>query len=330
VRCVIAAGWKVLDDAAQLFAETFYEHFLDGTNFGDSVLAARGATFDAYGSSNTWGAYQCYGDPGFVLPRRSAASNRRPRPPRYDHYLSASEVLCELERLTLRASHALDLDKDAAAYAERHAKALLALCERQGWIRQGNVLEAFGALKAEYNRHEDAIDFYRRALAATDASTSRKAEEQLANMLTRRADRRRGGQHRRCAGPPRRRRPSSRWTAAIDQPAQSASTCRAPWTTAHGLPPAGRRSGRRPEGPRQHAGCLRTSHPPGARKAATSAIRRSTRPTPAPCSGWQPAFPDGEPATTRPCSSRCANNPRHPPGTSGRELARPTCCWPTD
>lgn len=188
VRCVVAAGWEVLDDAAQLFAETFYEHFLDGTNFGDSVLAARGATFDAYGSSNTWGAYQCYGDPGFVLPRPVRGVKPKTKTaPRYDHYLAASEVLCELERLTQRASHALDLDKDAAAYAERHAKALQALCERQGWIKQGKILEAFGALKAEYNRHDEAIDFYRRALAATDASTSRKAEEQLANMLTRRA-----------------------------------------------------------------------------------------------------------------------------------------------
>ncbi|MBS0346616.1 MAG: CHAT domain-containing protein [Proteobacteria bacterium] len=187
VRCVIAAGWEVLDDAAELFAKTFYEHFLEGANFGESVLAARGTTFDAFGSSNTWGAYQCYGDPGFVLPRPQRTTTPKAKPANYDHYLAASEVLCELERLTLRAGHALTLDKDAAAYAERHAKALQALCEQQGWIGQGNILEAFGALKAEYNRHDEAIDFYRRALAAPDASASRKAEEQLANMLTRRA-----------------------------------------------------------------------------------------------------------------------------------------------
>jgi hypothetical protein len=187
VRCVIAAGWEVLDDAAQLFAETFYERFLGGCTFGESILAARSATFDAFGSSNTWGAYQCYGDPGFVLPRPQRSVAPKAKPANYDHYLAASEVLCELERLTLRARHALALDKDATAYAERHAKALQALCERQGWIGQGNILEAFGALKAEYNRHDDAVAFYRRALAAPDASASRKAEEQLANMLTRRA-----------------------------------------------------------------------------------------------------------------------------------------------
>lgn len=73
VHCVIAAGWKVLDAAALLFAQTFYERFLAGICFGEAVLAAREASFEQYASSNTWGAYQCYGNPGFVL-RASAAT----------------------------------------------------------------------------------------------------------------------------------------------------------------------------------------------------------------------------------------------------------------
>jgi len=187
VRCVIAAGWEVLDDAAQLFAETFYGRFLSGECFGEAVLAARVATFEQYGRSNTWGAYQCYGDPSFVLACAPGAT-RRPafKAPEYD-CLSASEVLDELQRLSLRADHARDLGKDAASSPERHAAPLLALCERQGWIRQGDILEAFGTLFSEHACHEEAIDYYRRALAAPDGSASRKAEEQLASMLTRRA-----------------------------------------------------------------------------------------------------------------------------------------------
>ena len=48
VRGVIAAGWRVLDDAAKLFASTFYEAFLAGETFGEAVLAARRATFDRF------------------------------------------------------------------------------------------------------------------------------------------------------------------------------------------------------------------------------------------------------------------------------------------
>ena len=186
VRCVIAAGWEVRDDAAQLFAETFYDRFLAGESFGESVLAARRTTFEQYSSSNTWGAYQCYGDPGFVLSHPRQAAAKQPRAPRYD-YLSATEVLYELERLTLRAGLSRELDKDAETSPERHSKPLLALCERQGWITRGDILEGFGRLFAEYSFHHEAIDFYRRALSAPDGSASRKAEEQLANMLTRRA-----------------------------------------------------------------------------------------------------------------------------------------------
>lgn len=187
VRCVIAAGWEVRDDAAQLFAETFYDRFLSGDSFGDSVQAARLATFEQYRSSNTWGAYQCYGDPGFVLarPQQATAKDTR-KTPRYD-YLSPTEVLYELERLTLRAGFSRDLDKDAAPSPERHSKPLLALCERQGWIFRGDILEAFGKLYAEYSLHQEAIEFYRRALSAPDGRASRRAEEQLANMLTRKA-----------------------------------------------------------------------------------------------------------------------------------------------
>ena len=138
VRGVIAAGWKVLDDAALLFADTFYKQFLAGKSFGDAVLDARGETFERYPSSNTWGAYQCYGDPGFVLQRKSPASDNRSGPTEY-RYVSASEALCELERLALRASSDRQIDAAMAGTLKNHANPLLALCEQRGWIAQGNV-----------------------------------------------------------------------------------------------------------------------------------------------------------------------------------------------
>jgi CHAT domain len=65
-RAVIAAGWRIDDDAAAAFANIFYEQFLSGESFGDSVAAGRHACAEA-GGNETWAAYQCYGDPTYVL-----------------------------------------------------------------------------------------------------------------------------------------------------------------------------------------------------------------------------------------------------------------------
>ncbi len=192
VRGVIASGWKVLDDAALLFAETFYKQFLAGESFGDAVLGARRETFERFPASNTWGAYQCYGDPGFVLQRTSPGTGGKSGPTVY-RFVSASEALCELERLALRASSYRKIDEAMLGNLDSHAKPLLALCEQRGWIAQGNILEGFARVMGEYADHDAAIAFYRRALAAPDGSASRKAEEQLANMLTRSAQRKAAG-----------------------------------------------------------------------------------------------------------------------------------------
>lgn len=68
VRCVIAAGWAVNDAAACVFAEQFFTNFVeDNQPFGLAVWHARKATYAAYPDKNTWGAYQAYGDPAYVL-----------------------------------------------------------------------------------------------------------------------------------------------------------------------------------------------------------------------------------------------------------------------
>ncbi|HEY7233160.1 MAG TPA: CHAT domain-containing protein, partial [Gemmatimonadaceae bacterium] len=65
VRCVVAAAWAVDDDAAKMFAKSFYTSLLRGSRFMDAVADARAAAYTCGG--NTWAAYQCYGDPGWVF-----------------------------------------------------------------------------------------------------------------------------------------------------------------------------------------------------------------------------------------------------------------------
>ena len=63
VRAVVAAGWAVDDAGAATFSTIFYDEMLKGQAFGEAVKLARCAAFERHPGSNTWGAYQCYGDP---------------------------------------------------------------------------------------------------------------------------------------------------------------------------------------------------------------------------------------------------------------------------
>ncbi|MGB0847446.1 MAG: DUF7379 domain-containing protein [Thiolinea sp.] len=67
VRCVIAAGWAVNDSAANTFSTHFFECFTSGQPFGKAVWEARKKTHEMHLNLNTWGAYQAYGDPNYVL-----------------------------------------------------------------------------------------------------------------------------------------------------------------------------------------------------------------------------------------------------------------------
>ena len=67
VKAVVVCGWAVDDRAAEVFATTFYDKMLDGSEFGSAVQLARKACYQSDPGSNTWGAYQCYGDAFYRL-----------------------------------------------------------------------------------------------------------------------------------------------------------------------------------------------------------------------------------------------------------------------
>lgn len=73
VSAVIAAGWAVNDDAATAFAGELYRLLLSGQRLRHAVAGARLAAHARAPNATTWAAYQCYGDPNFVLPSAIAA-----------------------------------------------------------------------------------------------------------------------------------------------------------------------------------------------------------------------------------------------------------------
>jgi CHAT domain-containing protein len=187
VRCVVAAGWAVDDDAAFTFAETFYRGILqDKLQFGDAVFEARRETYRKHGGSITWGAYQAYGDPGWrVDPRAESTGQRRDA----GRFVALEELVDEIERIRLaiyrRGETMTRLDAKSIV---AQLKQLLSRCPRN-WLDQPAVnfelARTYALLGAEY--FEDAYKFYRATVAAEDKSgrVPLAAIEQLANIESR-------------------------------------------------------------------------------------------------------------------------------------------------
>lgn len=105
-RAVIVAGWAIDDAAALEFANQFYLSMLSGVSFGEAVKRARKKIYEEYGRrSNTWGAFQCYGDPFYKLTDEFGSAKSKM------NFLITEEIEIELQNL-LQAMEANDYDSD--------------------------------------------------------------------------------------------------------------------------------------------------------------------------------------------------------------------------
>ena len=187
VRCVVAAGWAVGDAAAEAFASTFYRELLQQSNFMTAVHEARLAAYAAEPGGKTWAAYQCYGDPNWVL--RTGVGDAQARgtasPDDGAGIASPAGLALALEEIAVRLRY-------MGARATEQQAALQALEQRfeATWGGIGAVAEAFGVAWAAIgggDARAQAIAWYARALAAEDASASIKVQEQLGNLRVRAA-----------------------------------------------------------------------------------------------------------------------------------------------
>ncbi|TAH50169.1 MAG: CHAT domain-containing protein [Betaproteobacteria bacterium] len=180
VRAVVAAGWAVDDGAALAFAETFYKRMLSGDAFGEAVRAAREETWRRFPSVNTWGAYQCYGDPAYRL-RRDTASRPRPRTP----YATPSELVADLDNLARTLQAGAPDDETPAAIEARLAR--IPDTQRDKWLKLAEVCAAIGFAWGEARHWNEAIEWLERALDADKGQCPMRAAEQRANYIVRRA-----------------------------------------------------------------------------------------------------------------------------------------------
>lgn len=188
VRCVVAAGWEVRDDAALTFSEHFFKAMaVDGARFGDAIHAARCEAFRRHPDCNTWGAYQAYGDPAFQLRVNDGAE-------REDGLLLAPEELLDwLDQLWLDG-HRLDGDTSAAAFRSVQKRVQRRLGRLPAaWAARPDVQQALGRLYAAYGDvggFEAAREPLLRAIAEDSSRgvVPISAIELLANMEARLAE----------------------------------------------------------------------------------------------------------------------------------------------
>ena len=182
VKAVIAAGWAVDDAAALTFADVFYDNLLKGASFGEAVKEARTETYNLHKDrTNTWGAYQCYGDPAYRLVVRKQGGLEAP-----DMFVDIDEAVVEIRKLsgsakTTSAEGIVPLREGLLGLQKRIEK------DCPAWLKNSLLQEALGEAFSEVFLLEQAAVNYQLALENKKCNASIKTVEQLANIRIRQA-----------------------------------------------------------------------------------------------------------------------------------------------
>ncbi|MEM9387333.1 MAG: CHAT domain-containing protein [Pseudomonadota bacterium] len=179
VKAVVATGWAVEDDAAGEFADVFYERMLQGENFGEAVVAARRAAYDKAPDSNTWAAYQCYGNPQFrLVVRENEQGTFTPA-----RYVDPGEAEVDLLNLSAMVQQGRE---DARQYSRRGVERIEQAIP-EAWRHRSDINTAMGELWGNLGDFGAAIDCYTRAIvnAKEGSGVPIRAIEQRANLRAR-------------------------------------------------------------------------------------------------------------------------------------------------
>ncbi|MBC7874741.1 MAG: CHAT domain-containing protein [Ferruginibacter sp.] len=172
VKVVIVAGWAVDDAAALEFTRIFYNSMFEGDCFGDAVKKARKRIYEEFPKTNTWGAYQCYGDPFYKF--RDIAQATKPR--KYD-FVIPEQAAIELHNLGNR----LDTSKDPS---QKFIDSLRAISEaiNRAEIISAEIIEKEAFIYAELREYDLAISKFETLLKMEQAGFSIATIERYCNV----------------------------------------------------------------------------------------------------------------------------------------------------
>jgi len=171
VKAVIAAGWAVSDVAAKEFSRVFYRDMFEGKNFGDAVKNARSEVYENYPESNTWGAYQCYGDPFFVL---KSSSNWEWQP----KYIVPQEAEIDLDNMLNDIEMGINTNVDFIGNLD---KITFAVDTEQ--LETASIVERQAKIYYELARYNEAAERFAHLLSLEKADFSFSCMEKYCNTL---------------------------------------------------------------------------------------------------------------------------------------------------
>lgn len=172
VKAVIVAGWAIDDAAAADFCEKFYECLLSGVAFGEATKSARKLIYERYkGRTNTWGAYQCYGDPFFKLEGLNSTVRQGQK------FYLLEEVELELFNMI----YALE-SKSISLEDARKTLEILEDAIKQSNLFSEKILEYQAEVYNKLGDYGQAIEYYQKLFNLEKAGFSLRAIEQYCNI----------------------------------------------------------------------------------------------------------------------------------------------------
>ncbi|MBT0609189.1 CHAT domain-containing protein [Aequorivita echinoideorum] len=171
VKAVIAAGWAVNDAAAHDFAQIFYSSMFAGDNFGDAVKKARNYCYEKHPGNNTWGAYQCYGDPFFKL--KSISSSGGAWSPKY---IVPQEAEIDLDNLLNQLQMTAQANNDPLAELNTIMKAV-----DRDVFKTPQIIERVAKIYQELALYVEAASNYEELLKMENADFSFSCMEKYCN-----------------------------------------------------------------------------------------------------------------------------------------------------
>ena len=172
VKAVVVAGWAVDDQAALDFAQRFYQEMFEGERFGEAVLKARRHIYlSSKDYTNTWGAYQCYGDPFYqIVQAESGKVNSREFLVKEEAELELENLIQQLDSKAMNNSGAVKIMEELEASLKRTD------------IRSEKITESFADLYSRIGEYGKAIPYFKSLFSSEKANFSFKSMEQWCNV----------------------------------------------------------------------------------------------------------------------------------------------------
>ncbi|MDQ6842880.1 MAG: CHAT domain-containing protein, partial [Bacteroidota bacterium] len=173
VKAVVVAGWAVDDAAAMDFTRIFYANMFDNYAFGDAVQKARKTIYEKYHTANnTWGAYQCYGDPFYRFDNKQRKAKK----------FAPSYVIAEEAEIEL---HNLSNEMYMGNYDENDLLSRLAAISDavdNAGLRTSKITEKEAFIYADMYQYDKAISRFRAVMAMEMAGFSVRTLEKYCNI----------------------------------------------------------------------------------------------------------------------------------------------------